>query len=76
MTRRSGAALPAAALVLSAALLLAGCGSHARAAGSSGTGGAPNPSAPSASELAHMQQLVDGAESAVATADSDAAGDK
>src|SRR5258707_221472 len=37
--------------------------------------GSTSPS-PDASELAHMQKLVDGAESAVATAESDAAQDK
>lgn len=72
---RASALLPAALL---AAALTAGCahsgGSAAPAAPSSATSGAAP--APDPSELAHMQKLVDGAESAVATAESDAAHDK
>jgi hypothetical protein len=66
--RRALALLPAGAL---AALLLTGCGSHDHA---SGTPGSTSP-APAASDLAHLQKLVDDADSAAAAADSDAAGD-
>ncbi|WP_225846655.1 hypothetical protein [Streptomyces sp. HPF1205] len=71
MTRRAKAfaVLPAAAL---AAALLAGCGSHGSSAGPAGG----TPSAPTASELAHMQKLVDDADSAAAKADADATGDR
>ncbi|SHL45365.1 hypothetical protein [Actinacidiphila paucisporea] len=65
------ALLPAAAL---AALLLTGCGSHSGAAGPAGPG-STSPT-PAASELAHMQKLVDDADSAAAVADSDAAADR
>ena len=63
--------LPAGAL---AAVLLAGCGGHSPAAGSPGTPGSTSP-VPAASELAHLQKLVDDAESAASAADSDAAAD-
>jgi hypothetical protein len=66
---RAVAVLPAAAL---AAVLVGGCGSHDKSAGSTGS----TPSVPSASELAHMKKLVDDADSAASQADSDAAGDK
>ncbi|MFI0720437.1 hypothetical protein [Streptomyces sp. NPDC021224] len=70
MTRRQALALlPAGALA--AALLLTGCGSHD---GASGSTGATSP-APAASDLAHMQKLVDDADSAAAAAESDAASD-
>ncbi|CAG7656193.1 hypothetical protein [Actinacidiphila bryophytorum] len=65
---RALALLPAGAL---AALLLAGCGSHGSAAG---TPGSTSP-APAASELAHMQKLVDDADAAASAADTDAASD-
>lgn len=61
--------LPAVAL---GALLVAGCGGNDTSAGSPGS----TSPAPAASELAHMRQLVDGADSAASVADSDAAGDK
>ena len=67
--RRTLALLPAAGL---AALLVTGCGSHGHAADSPGS----TSPAPAASDLAHMQQLVDGAASAAAAAESDAASDK
>lgn len=70
--RRALTLLPAGAL---AALLLTGCGSHGRAAGSPDTPGSTSP-APAASDLAHMQKLVDDAASAAAAAESDAASDK
>ncbi|WP_327292333.1 hypothetical protein [Streptomyces sp. NBC_01198] len=63
------ALLPAAAL---GALLLTGCGNHGHAADSPGSASP----APAASELAHMQKLLDDADSAAAVADSDAAADK
>lgn len=74
-------ALPAAALAFA---VLTGCGQHDRSAAPAAPAGATAPSAtagstspaPSASELAHMQKLVDDADSAAAEADSDAAGDK
>lgn len=66
MTRRPLALLPAAAL---AALLLTGCGSHAGAAAT------PPATSPAASDLAHMQKLVDDADSAAAAADSNASTD-
>ncbi|MFG1806705.1 hypothetical protein [Streptomyces sp. NPDC049040] len=66
--RRALALLPAGAL---AALLLTGCGSHGSAAG---TPGSTSP-APAASEIAHMQKLLDDADSAASAADSDAASD-
>jgi hypothetical protein len=69
--RRALALLPAAAL---AALLLTGCGSHGGAAGGPGAAGSTSP-APAPSELAHMQKLVDDADSAASAADSDAAAD-
>jgi hypothetical protein len=87
--RTGGTGTPAAlriagppAVVL-AAVLLAGCGSHGSTAGPAGTvppgpaasAGASVPSPPPASELARMRKLVDDADSAAATADSDAAGD-
>ncbi|MFI1098028.1 hypothetical protein [Streptomyces sp. NPDC020917] len=73
MTRRlrALALLPAAAL---AAAVLAGCAHHDASAGSD-QGGA-SPSAPSASQLAHMQKLVDGADSAASAAEKDASADK
>jgi hypothetical protein len=67
---RALALLPAGAL---AALLLTGCGGHA---GSAEAPGATTPPAPGASDLAHMQKLVDDADSAAAVADSDAAADR
>ncbi|WP_333769796.1 hypothetical protein [Streptomyces sp. IBSBF 2435] len=70
--RRALAVLPAGAL---AALLLTGCGSHGHAAGSPGSPGSTSP-APAASDVAHMQKLLDDADSAAAAADSDAAADK
>lgn len=63
------ALLPSGALA--AALLLTGCGSHD---GASRDPGATSP-APAASDLAHMRKLVDDAESAASTAESDAASD-
>lgn len=72
MTRaglRALALLPAGAL---AALLVTGCGSHDHAAGNPGS----TSPVPSASELAHMQKLVDDADSAAAAAESDAASEK
>lgn len=63
--------IPAAAL---AAVLTTGCG-HGHNGGSAAPAGSGSP-APAASELAHMRQLVDGADSAAAAADSDAASDK
>ena len=76
MTRRLKAAalLPAAALALA---VLTGCGHHDGSAGADpGGAGAITPSAPSASQLAHMKKLVDDADSAAATAEKDASGDK
>ncbi|WUH94952.1 hypothetical protein OG900_35600 [Streptomyces sp. NBC_00433] len=69
--RRALALLPAGAL---AALLLTGCGGHSGADGSADPG-STSP-APAASDLAHMQKLVDDADSAASVADSDAAADK
>lgn len=66
------AALPAAVL---AATLLAGCGQHDHAAAPGASGTASAPPAPSASELAHMRKLVDGADAAASAAEKDAAGD-
>ena len=77
MTRRTRASALLAAALLAAALT-AGCahsGGSAGSATSAPAAGGTSPS-PDASELAHMQKLVDGAESAVATAESDAAQDK
>jgi hypothetical protein len=73
VTRRARAlaALPAAAL---AAALLTGCGGGAHTPAAAPSAGSTSP-APSASELAHMQKLVDDADSAAAAADSDAAKD-
>ena len=82
------ALLPTA--LLAAAVLVTGCGGNSgsdhSAAPASSTATAPGNSAaaagtspapaPAPSELAHMQKLVDEADSAAATADSDAAGDK
>ncbi|MYS19649.1 hypothetical protein GA0115240_11145 [Streptomyces sp. DvalAA-14] len=77
MTRRAGllAAAPAAALALA---LLTGCGGqqHAAAPGPAAPAPGSTSPAPSASQLAHMQKLVDDADSAAAVADSDAANDK
>jgi hypothetical protein len=71
VTRRQALALlPAGALA--AALLLTGCGGHD---GVSGSPDATSP-APATSDLAHMRKLVDGADSAAAVADFDAASDK
>jgi hypothetical protein len=66
---RALALLPATAL---AALLLTACGGHSGAAGSPGS----TSPAPAPADLAHMQKLVDDADSAAAVADSDAAADK
>ncbi|HEY5834608.1 hypothetical protein [Streptomyces sp.] len=66
---RGFAVLPAVAL---AALLVAGCGQDDRGGASPGS----TPSAPSVSDLAHLRQLVDDADSAAAAAESDAAADK
>ncbi|MBY8881246.1 hypothetical protein [Actinacidiphila acidipaludis] len=71
--RRAAALLPAAALAFA---VLTGCGSHGAAGADPGSSGAVTPSAPSASQLAHMQKLVDDADSAAATAEKDASGDK
>jgi hypothetical protein len=62
--------LPAAALGLA---VLGGCGQHGSA--SAPAPGSTSP-APSASDLVHMQKLVDDADSAAAAPDSDAAADK
>lgn len=66
------------ASALLAAALTAGCAHSGGSAGPTASvpaAGSSTP-APDASELAHMRRLVDGAESAVATAESDAAKDK
>jgi hypothetical protein len=69
------ALLPAAAL---AAAVLGGCAHHGASTGAGPGGGATasQPSPPSASELAHMRKLVDGADAAASAADKDAAADK
>ena len=76
MTRRLRAAalLPAAALAFA---VLTGCGHHDGSTGADpGASGTITPSAPSASELAHMKKLVDDADSAASAAEKDASGDK
>lgn len=57
--------------VATAAVLLTGCGGHA------GTPDTSGPSSPAASttDLAHVRKLVDGAESAARSAESDMAED-
>lgn len=72
---RATRTLAAAAAALLCAVLAAGCGGSA--AGSGATGQAPATSAPTggADQLAHMRQLVDGAQSAADSADSEAAAD-
>lgn len=74
MTARKGALAVLPAVVLGAALL-AGCGQHDHAAAPGASGTASAPPAPSASELAHMRKLVDGADAAASAAEKDAAGD-
>ncbi|MEU4086388.1 hypothetical protein [Streptomyces aureus] len=51
------------------ALLLTGCGGHGD------TGNAPASPAPASTDVAHLQKLVDGAESAASSAESDMAHD-
>ncbi|SEN84305.1 hypothetical protein [Actinacidiphila rubida] len=72
MTRRLRAAalLPAAALAVA---VLGGCAHHGTTTDGSGNA---SPSAPSASDLAHMKKLVDDADSAASAADKDASADK
>ncbi|MGC4984062.1 MULTISPECIES: hypothetical protein [unclassified Streptomyces] len=62
------AARPATALAL-AALLLTACG------GAGDTGNAPASPGPASTDVARLQKLVDGAESAVSSAESDMAHD-
>ncbi|MFG2827096.1 hypothetical protein ACGFWI_06420 [Streptomyces sp. NPDC048434] len=73
MTRRGQAAV-LGAITLMCGLLVAGCGNGVRAEGDA-PHVTPSPSAPAPTDLAGMRKLVDGAESAAAAADSDAAAD-
>ena len=76
MTRRTRlfALLPTGLL---AAVLVTGCGGRSDHSGAPASGGTGSSSpAPDASELAHLQKLVDGADSAASAAESDAANDK
>jgi hypothetical protein len=75
VTRRARALalLPTAALAVA---VLGGCGRHSGSAEPASPSPGSTSPAPSASELAHMQKLVDDADSAAAAAESDAAGDK
>ncbi|MFF7154553.1 hypothetical protein [Streptomyces sp. NPDC008139] len=73
--------MPAACAIAGA--LVTGCGHSGRTSApaspadtSAGASAGSDSSAPSDSELARMRKLVDDADSAAATAESDAAGDK
>jgi hypothetical protein len=71
---RAAALLPAAALAFA---VLTGCGHHDGPAGAdSGASGTIAPSPPSASELAHMQKLVNDADAAASAAEKDASADR
>ncbi|MFF8785056.1 hypothetical protein [Streptomyces sp. NPDC015125] len=74
---RTGQAGVLAATTLLCGLLVAGCGNGVRAEGDA-PHATPSPSAPTPAPtgLADMRKLLDGAESAAAAADSDAAADR
>ncbi|MER0484908.1 hypothetical protein ABR737_42430 [Streptomyces sp. Edi2] len=74
---RTGQAAVLAAITLMCGLLVAGCGNGVRTEGDA-PHVTPSPSAPTPAptDLAEMRKLLDGAESAAAAADSDAAADR
>ncbi|MET7801796.1 hypothetical protein [Streptomyces decoyicus] len=74
MTRADQAAVLAATTLL-CGLLVAGCGNGVRTEGDT-PHTTPSPASPASTGLSDMRKLVDGAESAAADADSDAAADR
>ncbi|MEU9482695.1 hypothetical protein AB0D83_03345 [Streptomyces decoyicus] len=72
---RAGQAAVLAATTLLCGLLVAGCGNGVRTEGDS-PHTTPSPASPAPTDLSDMRKLVDGAESAAAAADSDAAADR
>jgi hypothetical protein len=72
---RTGQAAVLVATTLVCGLLVAGCGNGVRAEGDAAPV-TPTPTSPAPTDLAGMEKLVDGAESAAAAADSDTAADR
>ncbi|MFG2526942.1 hypothetical protein [Streptomyces sp. NPDC048516] len=74
---RTGQAGVFAAITLMCGLLVAGCGNGVRTEGDvPHVTSSPSAPAPTPTDLAEMRKLLDGAESAAAAADSDAAADR